>query len=171
MTSDEFTDLRRLVAGENITDEPDGKLSFANKARKLMAEILAVADFVCTTPHASQDKGYKHIAEGAGAIVLDETGAMSKADALMVWGTQCRPCAMAGDERQLPPAVMDKERNLFYDEGSVSILEHFQRTSQPTFVLNCQMRIASGLFDLARKVIYSDVQDFTYVSRKYRGSD
>jgi superfamily I DNA and/or RNA helicase len=38
--------------------------------------------------------------------VLDEAGAMSKADAILVWGAECRPCAMAGDEKQLPPAVM-----------------------------------------------------------------
>lgn len=75
---------------------------------------------------------------------------MYVADALMVWGTQCRPCAMAGDERQLPPAVMERDRNRFCDQAAVSVLEHFQKTSNPTFVLNRQIRIIEGLFDLAR---------------------
>lgn len=136
-----------------------------NQFRALIIRVLSIADFVCTTPYASQYRWFKHVAEAADAIVLDEAGAMCMADALMVWGTQCRPCAMAGDERQLAPAVMERERNRFCDQAAVSVLEHFQKTSNATFVLTRQMRIVEGLFDLARQIVYPDVPNVAYGKR------
>lgn len=82
--------------------------------RDLIAEVIASADAVCTTPYTSDEKVYElfkpTIARG---VVLDEAGAMHQADAMQVWGPGCRPCVLAGDERQLPPAVMtDGQRNI-----------------------------------------------------------
>ncbi|CAK7225828.1 hypothetical protein SCUCBS95973_005994 [Sporothrix curviconia] len=162
LESDYYSDLRLLVAGEHVPDAEDGKPSHRSKFRNLMITILATADFVCTTPYASKSKPYRSFAAAADAVVLDEAGCMCLADAIMVWGTQCRPCAMAGDVRQFPPAVMDRDRNRFYDQAAVSVLDHFQKTSNPTFVLNRQMRIFEGLFNLAREIIYHDVPDITY---------
>ncbi|OAA68554.1 hypothetical protein SPI_00749 [Niveomyces insectorum RCEF 264] len=161
-SSDDFKDLRRLVDGQDVPEAADGSPSHSSRIRALMIRILCIADFVCTTPYASQYDGFRLVAENADAIVLDEAGGMHMADALMVWGTQCRPCAMAGDMRQLPPAVMERDRNRFRNQAAVSVLEHFQKTRNPTFVLNRQMRIVEGLFDLARQIIYPDVPGITY---------
>lgn len=51
--------------------------------------------------------------------------------------------------------------NQFGLDARTSILEHFKRTGQACF-LNEQLRIASGQFDLARALIYPNVDGFTY---------
>ncbi|KAJ4326052.1 hypothetical protein N0V84_003272 [Fusarium piperis] len=105
--------------------------------------IVQYANAVCTTPHASTRKPYKLFKEKADAVVLDEAGAMWKADALQVIGQTLRPVAMAGDENQLPPTVMtlmDRRDgnmlNQFAPDARTSILEHFKRTGQACFLLN-----------------------------------
>lgn len=137
---DDCAVLRRFVQN----GAPMGvKLSLlAAHFEAIMLGILAVADFVCTTPHMSQDTAYKHFADSADAVVLDDAGALCKADAIQVWGPQLRPCAMAGDvkkqqqQQQRPAAVVDRQRNMLFDEGGVSVLDFFQQTTHPTFVLN-----------------------------------
>lgn len=94
-----------------------------------MFELVLMADYVATTPNATTRSPYKESMRAAPAVVFDEAGAMCVADALMVWGPTMRPCAMGGDEKQLPPAVMDRENNRFYEQGGVSVLQHWQQTS------------------------------------------
>lgn len=66
------------------------------------------------------------------AVVLDEAGAMWKADALQVIG---QTPVMAGDENQLPLTVMtlmDKGGsmlNQFAPDARTSILQHFKHSS------------------------------------------
>ncbi|KAK6206339.1 hypothetical protein LQW54_007791 [Pestalotiopsis sp. IQ-011] len=48
--------------------------------------------------------------------------------------------------------------------GAVSILEHLEMISYPVFLLNEQIRIASGLFDLAQTLIYSELRNFKHAS-------
>ncbi|KAM0440830.1 hypothetical protein ACHAPT_000131 [Fusarium lateritium] len=131
--------------------------------------ILQYAQAICTTPHASTSNPYKRYKLMADAVVLDEAGAMWKADALQVIGQYLRPVAMAGDENQLPPTVMtlmDKKDgnmlNRFAPDARTSILEHFKRSGQACFVLNEQLRVARGQFDLAQALIYPDVKGFAY---------
>lgn len=180
VTLEDFEHLRLLVAGQdgpntadtsNATDASaasaaadvaDGHTTNESCVTNLLVRILAMADFVCTTPYSAHRKYYETVVKTADAVVLDEAGALGIADALMVWGPLCRPCVMAGDVRQLPPAVMDNKRNRFSEQAAVSVLEHFQKTGNPTFVLNKQMRITEGLFDLARDIIYPDVPDVMY---------
>lgn len=157
-----FTNLRLFLAGEVV---PPSRRTIQDTIEGLMMEILALADFIATTPNPALYDPYVGFATSARAVVLDEAGAMCVPDALIVWGPTMRPCAMGGDERQLPPAVMDRDNNRFYEQGGVSVLAHWQQTSLPTFVLNRQRRISEGLFDLAQKVIYNDVEDFAYAGR------
>lgn len=133
--------------GENDDDVVESTPSSYSALWGLMKRILECADFVCTTPYAAQENPYKQICKKADAVVLDEAGAMAKTDALIVWGPFHRPCAMAGDEKQLPPAVMEKVKNKFFDDARVSILEHLKMTGHPCFTLDVQYRIATGLFD------------------------
>ena len=55
---------------------------------------------VFTPPQASADFPYKLAKKAAKAVILDEAGAMCKADALLVLGNVSRPWAMAGDDKQ-----------------------------------------------------------------------
>ena len=111
-----------------------------------MNRTLDCADFVCTTPYLSQETPYKKVCKKADAVVLDEAGAMHKLDALTVWGPVHRSCIMAGDERQLPPSVMEREKNLFAEDAGISILE-LKMAGLPCYIMNAQHRIASGPFD------------------------
>src|SRR5262249_12976611 len=159
-------------AGEIDFDEveaktPKGARSDSAPAlvRDLLIFIIQAARAVCTTPHASGDQVYAEFnAKKAKGVIMDEAGAMLQADALLVWGQGCRPCAKAGDPRQLPPTVMSHGEkregrcaNMFSDLARVSELEQERRSGWPCFVLNVQYRIVAGGFDLARDVIYPDV--------------
>jgi len=174
----QYKGLRLFVAGDISFHEvarylPSGKDEDTpmGVVRDLITEVIASADAVCTTPYTSDGKVYElfktTIARG---VVLDEAGAMHQADAMQVWGPGCRPCVLAGDERQLPPAVMtDGQRdiegnfmNMFSLHARISILEHVKRSGWPCFVLNTQYRIVPGGFDVARQTIYPDVVGFQY---------
>lgn len=150
-----FAELKGLAASATLkeaSDENEEDVITSNPSAYstvwgLMVRILECADFICTTPFAAQANPYKSMCKMADAVILDEAGAMDKTDALMVWGPFHRPCAMAGDEKQLPPAVIEKIKNRFSPDAAVSILEFLKMTGHPCFTLNTQYRIAHGLFD------------------------
>ncbi|KAK3934634.1 hypothetical protein QBC46DRAFT_426539 [Diplogelasinospora grovesii] len=111
---------------------------------------------------------------GHRTLLVIGTTSISTVDALQVWGYSCRPCAMAGDEKQLPPAVMTaghtkdgKILNAFAQFAKVSVLEQIKRTGWPCLVLTCQRRIVSGGFDIAKEVIYKEIghDEFSYGDR------
>jgi len=169
-----YEGLRKFAAGEISYDEFQSSTPAASQLiLDLVKTIIMMADAVCTTPFcSSQDPYSKFNSNVAKGIILDEAGAMWQADALLVWGRGCRPCAMAGDPRQLPPVVMShnefrkgKCENAFSDLARVSQLEQVRRSGWPCFVLNVQFRIVEGCFDLARDVIYPDVEGFAYASQ------
>lgn len=94
---------------------------------------------------------------------------MHEADALLVWGDGCRPCVLAGDERQLPPTVMSANEklggvcvNMFAYQSTISVLEKLRKSGWPCFVLSTQHRIVKGSFDLAQSIIYPDIRNFEY---------
>ncbi|KAH6848227.1 P-loop containing nucleoside triphosphate hydrolase protein [Chaetomium sp. MPI-CAGE-AT-0009] len=136
-------------------------------AEELMVQIIMRANAVCSTPHLASQSPYKlYNREQAKGVVLDEAGAMHEADALLVWGPGCRPCVLAGDERQLPPAVMTHgERregrivNVYSHQSKTSVLEKLRRSGWPCFILTTQYRIVRGSFDLAQSIIYPDIKD------------
>ncbi|EPE07755.1 dna helicase [Ophiostoma piceae UAMH 11346] len=89
-----FSELRDFVAGTPFAEcHPLGseKPPTMTVIRHLASLILAAADVVCTTPYTSQEKPYKAVCGAAGAVVLDEAGALTKSDALMVWGPYMCP--------------------------------------------------------------------------------
>ncbi|KAK1833597.1 hypothetical protein QBC39DRAFT_380460 [Podospora conica] len=141
----------------------------------LLTQVVLAADIVVTTPHVSGDKQYAAFNRIAEAVVLDDAGVMLQTDALLVWGEGCRPCVMAGDEKQLPPTVMtmchkDKmtgmATNSFAQLARVSVLEQLKRTGWPCFVLTRQHRIAKGGFDVAIFTTYKGISDrLTYSNR------
>ncbi|RSM00400.1 hypothetical protein CEP52_009150 [Fusarium oligoseptatum] len=79
------------------------------------------------------------------------------------------PCVLAGDVRQLPPAVMaldekDSQGNAINRLGrdaKISPLKFFQGLGMPVYRLQTQLRMAHGLFDLSKRFVYPDV-DCTY---------
>lgn len=160
-----FAEIPGSDEGMNTPAGPDAPISPTKLLRTLLVSIVNAADAVCTTPHASWDRPYKAFNEASDAAILDEAGAMCKADALIVWGTQCRPCVMAGDEKQLAPLIMNPNRNRFAAEGRTSILEHLKRSGYPCLILTEQLRIVSGMFDLAKEIIYHQVKNFAYGER------
>jgi len=181
-----YEGLRKFTAGDISFSEvesctPDGAMKDTSfqLVMGLIEDIIMMADAVCTTPFgSSQDLYQKFNNKVAKGIILDEAGAMLQADALLVWGPGCRPCAMAGDPRQLPPTVMThnefrdgKCANVFSELARVSQLEQVRRSGWPCFVLNVQFRIVAGSFDLAREVIYPDVDDFAYASKAAVGAN
>ena len=89
----------------------------------------------------------------------------------MIPWRRSRPLLLAGDINQLPPAVMSKNKrttvgnklvsaNIFSNRHSVSFLQKIMVNGWPCLVLNEQLRIWSGGFDLASETIYKDQQVF-----------
>ncbi|KAK5663749.1 hypothetical protein OQA88_4180 [Cercophora sp. LCS_1] len=124
---------------------------------------------VCTTPQVSGDAEYLHFKHHvARSVVLDEAGAMTQQDALLVRGPGLRPTVLAGDEKQLPPTVMSHNKSL-PSSGNVvdafgaiarsSVLEHFKRTGFPCLLLSIYHRVIRGGFDLALDIIYPEFKE------------
>ena len=114
------------------------------QVRKLLRSIIMAADAVCTTPHVSGEPIYVDFRTTvAKGIVLEDGGAMRQADALLVWGMGCRPCAMAGDLKGPRPDVMmhnvsrgGKVVNMYSNLARISELEQFWRIDWPCFDLD-----------------------------------
>lgn len=163
-TSEVFSELRLLVGGTPFEAcHPAGstKPPLMAVVKNIATRLVGLADFICTTPYASTEPPYRKACAAAGAVILDEAGALTKQDALMVWGPYMRPCAMAGDDKQLCPPAMERNSE-FWDEAKTSVLTHHQLSGQGTFVLTEQLRIARGGFDLALQAVYPDTDDFAY---------
>ncbi|MBE3041659.1 hypothetical protein IMZ48_03575, partial [Candidatus Bathyarchaeota archaeon] len=69
--------------------------------RDLVALIMKSADAMCTTPYKSDEKEYRAFnKDEAGAVILDEAGAMLQVDALLAWGGGWLPYLCDGRRRQ-----------------------------------------------------------------------
>jgi hypothetical protein len=178
-TFPKFGALRDWVGGKIDYRDIDAQGSDSPRAvlRSLAITILRKADAVCTTPFLAMDPKYSAWNRRAKVTVLDEAGAMLMVDAVSVWIPDGRPLRMAGDERQLPPTVMNKGEvrngltaNRFGYMASISILQHAKGVAWPCFVLNTQYRIVNGGFDTAQNVIYHDVANFKYAQQTALGA-
>ncbi|RGP57756.1 DNA helicase [Fusarium longipes] len=113
-----------------------------------MQRIVSKAALICTTSMAAAQKPYKVFRQLAKAVMIDEGGTMTLAEGLYVLFT------------------MQKEGNnylnAFPQHCRLSTLDYFKRTSVACFVLNEQLRIADGQFDIAQELIYHDVVGFKY---------
>ncbi len=109
-TSPRYAGLHQFAdgPGDNFGVIGDGiGYSSYDIVAELLGMVIKAADTVCTTPHLSGDRPYVQFKEDiAKGIALDNACAMLQVDALLVWGDGCRPCAMAGDEKQLLPKVL-----------------------------------------------------------------
>ncbi|KAM0337787.1 hypothetical protein ACHAPU_011514 [Fusarium lateritium] len=140
-----YQDLRDLVdrKGMEVALEESIDDRRVKQIKGFLEYIAKSASLLCATPHTIRSKPYHKVADAAKAVILDEAGAMHKADAIMVIGDYLRPTVMAGDPKQLPPTVMSASDrfsdstyvNAFALHGRVSILEHVQRTGHACFVL------------------------------------
>ncbi|RTE70587.1 hypothetical protein BHE90_015015 [Fusarium euwallaceae] len=103
---DEYALLRLFVRGRDgpYCDFYQAKTRIGDQLKQFYVCVLQHANVICTTPYASSSKPWKRYKAKADAVILDEAGAMWKADALQVIGDTLRPTAMAGDGNQ--PAVM-----------------------------------------------------------------
>jgi len=63
----------------------------------LLGRVILAADMVCTTPHDARGKDYAAFNKTTKGVVLDEAGAMARADVFPVWTEGCR-CVMTGNE-------------------------------------------------------------------------
>ncbi|RSL42821.1 hypothetical protein CEP53_011993 [Fusarium sp. AF-6] len=141
-----------------------------NVIEGLFRRILEAADIVCTTPAQSCSKFYRDWKNTkARGFAIDEAANMTRPDLHFLWGNTMMPCILAGDVRQLPPAVMaldekDSQGNAINRLGrdaKISPLEFFQGLGMPVYRLQTQLRMAKGLFDLSKRFVYPDV-DCTY---------
>jgi hypothetical protein len=177
-------DLRREYVDAGATDGPmkrllqvaQGEISWeeysgdsmvpAQMIGNGMRRIINAADVVMTTPAGAQRQWYKDAWSSAKVIAVDEGGCMGLADLCSIWGNTLRPLVMAGDVKQLPPAVMELQNsdvngnyaNRFGLAGRVSGLAWLQGLGIPTFRLLQQMRMANDMFGLAQKLFYNDHQ-------------
>ncbi|RSM18554.1 hypothetical protein CDV31_002690 [Fusarium ambrosium] len=163
--------LRRVASGTISWEEyANGKMVDKNVIEALFRRILEAADIVCTTPAQSCGKFYRNWKKTkARGFAVDEAANMTRPDLYSLWGNTMMPCILAGDEKQLPPAVISLDEkdsqgnaiNRLGRDAKISPLEFFQGLGMPVYRLRTQLRMAHGLFDLSKRFIYPDV-DCTY---------
>lgn len=162
----ELAVLRGVAAGDRPWEDYEAQPLTDKQVKLFLRLFLLVADAVATTPALSCQMPYKRWKDSKGhAVVIDEAGNISRPDLYSVWGNTMIPLFLAGDEKQLPPAVMsanDKDNkgnalNRHAADAGISALEFFKVTGWPVFRLRTQLRMARGLFTLSHMLFYSDV--------------
>ena len=155
-------------------------------ARRVLEDIVYAADVLCTTPALSANSLYdKFNRFKARGVALDDANAMSRVDALLLWGNTGRPAAMAGDDKLMSPTIRmtdtryakplddewDSHRgyeigpyNRMAEEGEVSILDWTLKQGWEQLVLSTQVRAANGLFDIAARQFYFGMGRATYAA-------
>jgi hypothetical protein len=169
--------LRNLATGEidwleyEESGAPTGD-ALAQVLGRWIFLVILNADAVATTPSLSSRRPYSdYKREKIRGVAIDEAGAMNRPDFYTVWGNCLLPCVMAGDENQLPPAVMSLDQqvpensgnyvNRHAPEAKLSILGFLKGKGWPVFRLLMQHRMAKGQFNLCKRLFYPDVP-FTY---------
>ncbi|KAG8408794.1 hypothetical protein J3458_019809 [Metarhizium acridum] len=162
----EWAVLRGVAAGDQPWEDYEAQPLTDNQVKGFLRLFLDVADAVATTPALSCQMPYKRWKDSKGhAVVIDEAGNIRRPDLYSVWGNTMIPLFLAGDEKQLPPAVMsakDKDDdgnalNRHALDAGISALGFFKGTGWPVFRLRTQLRMARGLFTLSHTLFYSDV--------------
>ncbi|KHN99768.1 uncharacterized protein MAM_02621 [Metarhizium album ARSEF 1941] len=153
-----------------IRDSRNGRMATDDEIRGIMEAVIHVADVLATTPAlACREPFCAWKNDRAQGFVIDEAAGMNWPDLLCVWGNTCMPNLLAGDEKQLPPAVMTKNErdgegnffNRFARDGALSPIHHLKSMGWPIYRLRVQLRMAAGQFDLTWNEVYQDVP-FTY---------
>ncbi|KAI6094022.1 hypothetical protein F4821DRAFT_9361 [Hypoxylon rubiginosum] len=137
-------DLRALIAGQTEWDAYESKNDPKGQLKILFVKLLSLADILCVTPSGSEnDKDYREWKNReAKGIAVDEAANTNRADLYCVWGNTLLPCFLAGDPKQLPPAVLsagvtDAEGNLFHrhvKDAKISALVFYQASGVPTYL-------------------------------------
>ena len=186
-----YKDVRDVLNGMRIQtvierriDEQKDWPSVEGLIKQAMLRIALAADIIVSTTHGSLERFTKFFnKEIAKATVIDEAGCVHDAEAIIPW-RQSRPLFVGGDINQLPPPVMSKNKkktigtkqvpaNVFSRHYSISFLEKIMLNGWPCLVLDEQLRICSGSFDLACETIYKNQQvlyttDTALHSSRYR---
>jgi hypothetical protein len=166
-----YKDVSDVLGGMRVQDvmarrtsEQKDWPSVEGLIRRLMLQIALAADIIVSTSHGSLERLTKCFnKEIAKVTLLDEAGCIQDAEAIIPWRCS-RPLLLAGDINQLPPAVLSNKKktvgnktvpaNVFSNHSSISILQHITSSGWPCLVLDEQLRICRGGFDLAHMVTY-----------------
>lgn len=156
--------VRELGAGKIEWDEFERQGGITkNTIGELINKIVLAADAsFCTPSLLEREQSFKSRSKNAKAIVVDEAGAMTRADLASVHGNTLLPFLCAGDDKQLPPIkLMIKEHdehgnfNRHAEDGKISALTWLKIQGLPVFRLRVQLRMAIGMFDIVQKHIYA----------------
>lgn len=163
--------LRAVATGDISWQEyHDGAMAASDKITGLFKDVMRRASAIATTPARGCQEPFsgwrKALARG---IAVDEAANMSRPDLISVWGNTLMPLVLAGDDKQLSPAVLTMQEkdalgnfvNRFGADGKISPLTFLKTAGWPVYRLQTQLRMARGLFDLCHREVYSDVP-FTY---------
>lgn len=145
-------EFRRVFKGEgkyaalrDFVKNKEAKInsSVRSQIKELLGKIIMEADILCTDPATSGDEKYsEYNKDKAKAVVFVHADSMLQADALLVWGTGCRPCLMRGilpKPEHRPCVAMHKETrnhqpiNRFSNLARISELERVKRSGWPCF--------------------------------------
>ncbi|KAL6409935.1 DNA helicase [Ilyonectria robusta] len=127
---------------QTLIDKKGYNSEIAETFKDVVTRILAVADVVCCTTHAStKDILGLWACRTAKTTFLDEAGAISLPEALVPWFNG-HPLVIAGNIRQLPPYVMTSNEKAsmggplkyFKKHQEMSALERLMRMQWPCWV-------------------------------------
>ncbi|RFU25485.1 hypothetical protein B7463_g10861, partial [Scytalidium lignicola] len=188
-----YDDVRKFLGGTTLKELKEKRAdeerfpSVPAQIKRTMLQISFVADIVVSTAYGSLDTLVKNFNKNIAKVtIIDEAGAMTQAEGMIAW-RDSRPLIIAGDPFQLLPAVMSKHRqkeimvngtsksvfaHTFNQYASLSFLEKIRCTAWPCFILDEQLRICNGGFNLAKELNYNKLKvqytDLTQLSNNPR---
>lgn len=138
---------QKLAASASLRNLQNCNQVDVRVVQDLLGQVVAYADFLCTTPHmtvtaAPYERFKTQLAQG---IAVDDAGGISRPDLYIVWGNTLLPCFLAGDANKRLPAPMGKKKgnhshyHHHVADAAVSALEHLRASGMPVYRLRVQL--------------------------------
>jgi AAA domain len=140
---------------------PEDQERLRSYVRCLCKAVILNADAICGTTTSAMGDWVKHFLKIMKCVVIDEAGAAVVSEIMIPWKGDMK-LIVAGDFRQLPPAVLSM--HVTHENGAPvnpasnhqenSMLKRLVTIGWPHLVLKDQLRICPGGFDTASDIIY-----------------
>jgi hypothetical protein len=177
-------ELAQTLATHPGLREIEMKSDLRSRARRAAKAVMSVADAFFTTSAQALSDLVKPFTKSAGSTVIEEAGNAVDAEITNSHNGDQKDLTLVGDPKQLPPPSIAEEVrhpppnaphqrsahllptnqmssqngrpvDPFTDRMQTSLMDRLIKGGWPVVVLNQQLRMVAGGFNLASRVIYS----------------
>lgn len=155
--------IRILSTTEDERTVEDADTLPSQTRRALKDIIIHTTDTIACTTTASRNRNVPKWIKEADVVLLDEACAMTPGETVNSWQGDTKWVWFSGDPHQLPPACMSYNEkwkgtnhpvNKFANIQQLSFMKRLINRGWPVFLLNEQLRMCPGAFDLANAIVY-----------------